>query len=119
MRSLALMIAVVIAAAGAFAATLLAQNTALITVSIIEPELKPPPTWAYEPKAVTVKIATKVTWVNTGAVVHTVTADDGKSFDSGNMQPKASFSFTAKEAGTFAYHCRLHPWMKGTLIVQP
>ncbi len=90
-----------------------------VEVNIVEPPLKPPKTWKYEPATLTVKVGTTVTWANTGAVVHTVTADDGKTFNSGLMRPKASFSFTPKSAGTFAYHCIYHPWMKATIIVQP
>lgn len=107
----------------AAAGTAVAQATAVAAgpaaISIVEPPLKPPPTWTYEPKVVTVKVGTKVTWVNDGAVLHTVTADDGKTFDSGNMRAKATFSFTPSSPGTFAYHCRQHPWMKGTIIVEP
>ena len=98
---------------------LLAQTAAPVAVSIVEPPLKPPPTWTYEPKVVTVMVGTKVSWTNHGAVVHTVSADDGKTFESGNMAAKATFSFTPTTAGTFSYHCKQHPWMKGTLIVQP
>jgi plastocyanin len=103
----------------AVSGTPVAQTAEPVAVSIVEPPLKPPPTWTYEPKVVTVEVGTKVTWTNNGAVVHTATADDGKTFDSGNMQAKATFSFTPAAPGTFAYHCRQHPWMKGTIIVQP
>lgn len=58
-----------------------------------------------------------VTWTNTGAVAHTVTADDVTSFDSGNLDPQATFSFTADLPGTVTYHCTFHPWMTGTLTV--
>jgi len=98
---------------------LLAQAAAPVAVSIVEPPLKPLPTWTYEPKVVTVMVGTKVTWTNNGAVVHTVSADDGKTFESGNMAARATFSFTPTAPGTFPYHCKQHPWMKGTLIVQP
>ena len=119
MRRLPLLIVVGVAAVSAFGATPVAQIAAPVAVSIVEPPLKPPPTWTYEPKVVTVNVGTKVTWTNNGAVVHTVTADDGKTFESGNMAAKATFSFTPSTPGTFPYHCKQHPWMKGTLIVQP
>ena len=48
---------------------------------------------------------------------HTVTADDGKTFDSGSIDPNATFSFTFKSAGTFTYHCGFHTYMKGTVVV--
>lgn len=97
-----------------------AQATAVpAEVAIVEPPFRPPTTWKYEPAVLTVKLGTKVTWANTGAVVHTVTAGDRKAFDSKNIGPKASFSWTFESAGTFAYFCTYHPWMKGTIIVQP
>jgi hypothetical protein len=48
-------------------------------------------------------------------VEHTVTADGG-TFDH-PMPPNATFSFTFPKAGSFAYHCRIHPSMKGTVVV--
>jgi plastocyanin len=33
------------------------------------------------------------------------------------MPPNATFSFTFPKAGSFAYHCRIHPSMKGTVVV--
>jgi plastocyanin len=88
-------------------------------VSIVEPPFRPPQSWAYEPSAMTVKVGRTVTWTNTGAVIHTVTADDRKTFNSGNIRPKASFSVTPSSPGTFAYHCVYHPWMRGAVTVQP
>jgi len=119
MRWLPLLIVVGVAAVGAFGATPVAQTAAPVAVSIVEPPFKPPPTWTYEPKIVTIKVGTEVTWTNDGAVVHTVTADDGKTFGSGNLAAKAAFSFMPTTPGSFPYHCKQHPWMKGTLIVQP
>ena len=48
-----------------------------------------------------------------------LTAEDGKSSDSGTIDPKATFNLVPSAAGTFAYHCTFHPWMKGTLAVTP
>jgi plastocyanin len=94
-------------------------TTGSAAINIVEPPFKPPATWKYEPAALTVKLGTEVTWTNTGAVVHTVTAADRKAFDSRNIGPKARFSWTFQSAGTFAYFCTYHPWMKGTIVVQP
>ncbi|MBI3943273.1 MAG: cupredoxin family copper-binding protein [Chloroflexi bacterium] len=93
--------------------------TGPVQIKIIEPPFKPVTTWHYDPPEITVKVGTKITWVNTGAVVHTVTATDGKSFDSGDIKSKETFSFTFTAAGTFPYHCHYHPWMKGTIVVVP
>ncbi len=79
-------------------------------------------TFAFSPASLTIKAGTTVTWKNTTAVPHTVTSDDGKSFDSGTANPIAAqsgtFSFTFSTPGTFAYHCAIHPFMKATIIVQ-
>jgi plastocyanin len=88
-------------------------------VNIVEPPFKQPQEWRFDPAALTVNVGEMITWTNTGAVLHTVTADDGSTFDSGNLNPKATFTFTPRQAGTIAYHCTLHPWMKGTITVQP
>ena len=86
-------------------------------VKIVEPAFQSPQAWTYDPDQVNVKVGQTTTWTNTGAVAHTVTADDGTSFDSGSLAAGATFTFTPTSAGTFAYHCTFHPWMKGTLNV--
>jgi plastocyanin len=86
-------------------------------VLIVEPALRPPAEWTYAPAQVSVKVGTTVVWTNTGAVAHTVTADDGTSFDSGSIDPKASFTLSPPAVGMFAYHCTFHLWMKGELTV--
>jgi plastocyanin len=57
-----------------------------------------------------------VTVENNDSVTHTVTADDGKSFD---VQIKAgqTATFTAPAAGTYKFHCKIHSNMHGTLTV--
>jgi len=78
--------------------------------------------FAFSPATLTVKAGTTVTWKNTTAASHTVTSDDGKSFDSGMANPitaqSGTFSHTFTTAGTFAYHCAIHPFMKATIVVQ-
>ena len=59
---------------------------------------------------------TKVTWKNDDNTTHTVTADDS-SFDSGDIQPGASFSHTFSSVGTFAYHDKLHTSLTGVVVV--
>jgi plastocyanin len=93
------------------------DDTQATQVNIVEPPFRSPQQWTYDPNTVTVAVGTTVTWTNTGAVAHTVTSDDGASFDSGNLDPQAMFSFTADTPGTFTYHCTFHPWMTGTLTV--
>jgi plastocyanin len=49
-------------------------------------------------------------------VSHTITADNG-SWDSGSLGKGQSFSQVFTQAGTFTYHCAVHPSMKGTVVV--
>jgi plastocyanin len=58
-----------------------------------------------------------VTFDNQGAAPHTLTADDD-SFDTGRVEPGGTGEITAPDAaGTYAYHCDIHPAMTGTLTV--
>ena len=57
-----------------------------------------------------------VTWTNNDNVAHTVTADDN-SFTSGNLNKGDQFSHTFGTAGTVPYHCKIHPDMTATVIV--
>jgi plastocyanin len=73
--------------------------------------------FAFAPAMITVKVGDSVTWTNKDSTTHTVTADD-KSFASGDLANGATFSFTFAKAGTFPYHCSIHPSMTGTVVVQ-
>ena len=69
--------------------------------------------------ALTVPAGTRVTWTNQDTAPHTVTSDTG-AFDSGiatSLSNGATFSFTFATAGSFAYHCEIHPSMKATITV--
>lgn len=69
------------------------------------------------PATTTVKVGSTVTWTNNDAMAHTVTSDDGVSFNSGSIDYGKSFSYTANTAGSFSYHCNFHANMKATLVV--
>ena len=73
--------------------------------------------FAFSPADLTVKVGTKVTWQNNDTAAHTVTADD-KSFDSGPINQGASYSFTFAKAGSYSYHCSVHPSMTAKVTVQ-
>ena len=69
------------------------------------------------PATITVKVGSTVTWTNNDPMAHTVTSDDGTSFNSGSIDYGKSFSYTANTVGSFAYHCNFHSNMKATLVV--
>jgi plastocyanin len=74
--------------------------------------------FGFSPKTLTIPVGTTVTWKNTTPVAHTVTSDDGASFDSGIVPASGTFTFTFTKAGSYAYHCNIHPYMKATIIVK-
>jgi len=73
--------------------------------------------FAFSPATLTISVGKTVTWTNSDSVTHTIASDDG-SFDSGNIVPGQTFSRTFSTAGTYAYHCSIHPSMKGAIVVQ-
>jgi plastocyanin len=72
----------------------------------------------FSPDNITVIIGQNntVTFINKDQAPHTVTADDG-SFNSGNLNPGDSWTYTFTTPGTFAYHCNYHSWMRGIVVV--
>lgn len=73
--------------------------------------------YAYSPATLTVKLGDTVTWTNQDSIGHSATADDN-SFDTGILSQGQSKTITFNKAGTYTYHCRVHPYMHGTIVVQ-
>ncbi len=71
---------------------------------------------AFNPQTITVTAGTTITWTNNDGVSHTVTSDTSL-FDSGTISPGGTYSHTFATTGTFAYHCKFHPGMMGSVIV--
>lgn len=72
----------------------------------------------FTPDSLSVTLGTTVTFVNDDRDPHTVTAAD-RSWSSGDLRPGASYGRTFDRAGTFGFVCLYHPWMVGTISVQP
>jgi plastocyanin len=72
----------------------------------------------FEPQVLTVEVGDTVVWMNKDVVVHTATSRAG-GFNSGDIAPGHSWSYTTRQAGEFPYICRIHPAMKATLRVTP
>jgi plastocyanin len=72
--------------------------------------------FTFEPKELTVKVGTTVTWKNRDDIPHTVVSA-GK-FRSKTMDTDDSFAFTFAAAGEYKYFCSLHPHMTGVVKVE-
>lgn len=72
--------------------------------------------FAFQPPIAEVTVGTEVGWANADPTEHTVTARDG-AFDSEPFAQGAIFAFTFDAAGEYAYYCKIHPAMEGTVRV--
>jgi len=74
--------------------------------------------FAFRPATLTVSGDARVAVTNDDSTAHTLTADDGKSFDTGSIDSGNSSRLSAVKPGRYAYHCSIHPFMHGTLVVR-
>src|SRR6266545_2503558 len=76
---------------------------------------------SYEPKKLEVRVGDSVVWNNKAFAGHTATSDDdGKTFDTGNVEPgESSKAVKFEKEGEFKYHCKVHgKSMSGTIVVK-
>lgn len=74
--------------------------------------------FSFHPSTVRITPGTTVAWTNHGSTVHTATATKDTAFDTGAIQPGQSKGLRFNKAGTYPYHCSLHPFMTGVVIVK-
>jgi tyrosinase len=81
-----------------------------VTVSIFDS--------AFEPATIEVAAGTEITWTNSGQEVNTATSFDcGITFNSGQLDPGATFSHTFATAGAFPYQNAANPLVMGMVTV--
>jgi cytochrome c oxidase subunit II len=82
---------------------------------------------SYDPAALTVKKGEKITVTNKDTLPHTVTSGTGptdpnsaKQFDTSIIEAGATADIetTNMNAGEYPFHCTVHPYMMGKLVVQ-
>lgn len=73
--------------------------------------------FSFNPGTITINKGDTVTWQNNDSFVHRVVADDN-GFDLGDMAGGGITSHMFSETGTFSYHCAVHTYMKGDVIVK-
>ena len=92
--------------AAASASTSPAASTGRVTIK----------NFAFGPQTTTVPSGTTVTWTNSDASAHTVMSDTS-AFASGSLATGQTYAFTFAKAGTYTYHCAIHNYMTGTVVV--
>ena len=58
---------------------------------------------------------TRVIFANTSNTTHTAT--DRGAFDTGHIKGGSSVAVRFQQKGTFRYHCKIHPFMHGKIVV--
>lgn len=71
--------------------------------------------FAFRPGALSVAKGAKVVFANRGAQVHTAT--EAGAFDTGRIKPGHAVALRFTHKGTFRYHCKIHPFMHGKIVV--
>jgi plastocyanin len=71
--------------------------------------------FAFHPGTITVKRGSQVSFTNSSGVTHTAS---GRAFDTKRIAPGTTATVTLNKRGTFAYHCKIHNFMKGKIVVE-
>jgi plastocyanin len=75
--------------------------------------------FSYSPKRVVVSPGTRIVWTNQDSDPHTVTSDAaGGGLSSQALDTGGRFAAVVRRAGTIAYHCTIHPFMHGAVVVR-
>jgi plastocyanin len=69
----------------------------------------------FHPQRLSVARGAKVAFVNSSGTAHTATR--GGVFDTRRINPRRAIAVTFSQKGTFAYHCKIHPFMRGSIVV--
>jgi plastocyanin len=74
--------------------------------------------FTFNPKSVTVKVGTTVTWTNKDDIPHGIAATGNVFKRSNALDTDDRYSFTFTTPGAYQYFCYLHPQMTGTVVVE-
>lgn len=73
--------------------------------------------FAFQPARVVVSPETKVVWTNEDSDPHTVTTDK-PGFSSQALDTGSRYTELMRRTGTYTYHCTIHPFMHGAVVVE-
>jgi len=71
--------------------------------------------FSFNPGVLTISVGDTVRWTNLDSASHTVSS---ATFSSPTLSTGQTYEFKFTQVGTFDYHCSIHPFMTGQIIVQ-
>jgi plastocyanin len=69
------------------------------------------------PERIEVAVGDTITWINKDFLPHSVTAPAAR-LESGDLASSHSWKLVARKKGEIDYICRLHPVMRGVIVVK-
>ncbi|MCL5010877.1 MAG: cupredoxin family copper-binding protein [Patescibacteria group bacterium] len=93
--------------------SVLTASTTPSTAQVVQVAIK---NFAFEPAELQIGVGAEVKWTNQDPVNHTIT---GADFQSGQISNGQAYSHIFETAGSYDYHCSIHPSMQGRVIVIP
>jgi plastocyanin len=85
-----------------------ARASRTVTVEVVD--------FAYRPPNLTIGRGSRVVFSNASGMTHTATRRG--SFTTGRIKAGKSAAISFPQRGTFRYHCTIHPFMKGRVVVE-
>lgn len=73
--------------------------------------------YQFDPASLIIKKGQTVAWTNYDAAPHVIAGDADGWVAGPAMKQGDTYSHTFDTVGTFAYHCAIHPGMRGTIVV--
>jgi plastocyanin len=71
--------------------------------------------FAFHPPTLRVVRGARVAFVNSSKITHTATR---RGFFNHRIKPGETAVVRFRQKGTFAYHCTIHPFMRGKIVVE-
>jgi plastocyanin len=94
-----------------------------LPVTVVQMVENPPGHYLFQPSSITITAGTVVVWIDNSDAPHTVTSDSGapSAFNTTqNVTQGKTFALQFNQAGTYHYHCNIHPTtMKAVITVNP
>jgi len=83
-----------------------------LPVTVVQMVENPPGHYLFQPSSLTITAGTVVVWIDNSDAPHTVTSDPGapSAFNTTqNVTQNKTFALQFNQAGTYHYHCNIHP----------